>query len=278
MAMSNFLVRTLSSVAIVAVTVAGTLLNPQVCGLLFLILMYIAAREFLSMSMGGRWPVQQKLALLAAAAIYMLVSAVAFYGVSAAWLMLAFPFLAAIPVSVLFVKHRDDLEDIALLYTAFVYITLPLSLVPLFVMCGGEFDGMRLFAVFVLIWAADVGAYCLGTLFGQKPGSLKLAPTISPKKSWWGFWGGLGLAVVAGVALCLSGLMPFPAVHGAGLGFVVAVSAVCGDLFESVWKRRYGVKDSGRCIPGHGGMLDRIDSALFAIPAAFAYLALFDLI
>jgi phosphatidate cytidylyltransferase len=72
--------------------------------------------------------------------------------------------------------------------------------------------------------------------------------------------------------------MPYNLVHCLAIGLIVPVAGVCGDLFESVWKRRFGFKDSGNIIPGHGGMLDRFDSSLFAIPAVFIYLILFGLL
>jgi phosphatidate cytidylyltransferase len=86
------------------------------------------------------------------------------------------------------------------------------------------------------------------------------------------------MAVFGAFILYLVGWMDYPLVHCLILGALVAVTGVCGDLFESVWKRRYGFKDSGNCIPGHGGMLDRFDSSLFAIPSAFVYLALSGLL
>jgi phosphatidate cytidylyltransferase len=116
--------------------------------------------------------------------------------------------------------------------------------------------------VFVAVWATDIGAYAVGrTLKGPK-----LAPAISPNKTWSGFFGGLGFAAIA--ALCLS-----LALNASRPAQVVAIAALLsllgqgGDLFESAMKRRFGVKDSGKLIPGHGGMLDRIDALLWAAPA-----------
>jgi phosphatidate cytidylyltransferase len=116
--------------------------------------------------------------------------------------------------------------------------------------------------VFVSVWATDIGAYAVGrSLKGPK-----LAPAISPNKTWSGFFGGLGFAAIA--ALCLS-----LALNASRPAQVVAIAALLsllgqgGDLFESAMKRRFGVKDSGTLIPGHGGMLDRIDALLWAAPS-----------
>ncbi|MNJ33034.1 phosphatidate cytidylyltransferase [Pseudomonas alkylphenolica] len=118
-------------------------------------------------------------------------------------------------------------------------------------------------AVMVLVWAADIGAYFSGRAFGKR----KLAPQVSPGKSWEGVYGGLALSLVItlvvglerdwGIAELLLGLV--------GAAIVVLVSVV-GDLTESMFKRRSGIKDSSNLLPGHGGVLDRIDSLTAAIP------------
>jgi phosphatidate cytidylyltransferase len=128
-------------------------------------------------------------------------------------------------------------------------------------------DGpLRLLFAFVLVWAADIGAYFTGQGFGRN----KLAPQVSPGKTWEGLFGGLAWSLaVAGVAgHWLFGL------QGAGawaaflvMSTLVVLLSIVGDLGESLIKRQAGVKDSGTLLPGHGGMLDRIDSLLAALPA-----------
>ena len=113
-------------------------------------------------------------------------------------------------------------------------------------------------------------------LFGKN--GKKLFPSISPKKSWAGFWGGLLLSMVAAYVLYLTHLLQYPLVHCLILAAIMNVAGVYGDLFESQWKREAGIKDSGNVIPGHGGLLDRFDSTLFAMPAGVAYLLLMHLI
>lgn len=111
------------------------------------------------------------------------------------------------------------------------------------------------------VWANDTGAFVVGRAIGGP----RLAPSISPAKTWAGFWGGIALAALAlgGVALALGAHMPLVA---AALAAGLAVMSNVGDLFESAVKRRYNVKDSGGIIPGHGGLLDRIDGLLAAAP------------
>ncbi|MBR5042226.1 MAG: phosphatidate cytidylyltransferase [Bacteroidales bacterium] len=276
--MNNFLVRTISGAVFLALMVAGMLFHPVAFGVLFLVALYVSMREFLNVTMGQRWLVQQKLSLLTVCAAFILMMGWRFFGLDSKWFALLFLPVFALGLSVVLARSHESVEDVALAYAAILYIGLPFCLMPVMVSGSGEFNGLVLLNVFILIWCADVGSYSLGTLFGQKPTSRKLAPAISPKKSWWGFWGGIVMAMIGGLVLYLVGMMSYPLVHCVALGALVAVTGVCGDLFESVWKRRFGVKDSGNCIPGHGGMLDRFDSSLFAIPSVFVYLVLSGLL
>jgi phosphatidate cytidylyltransferase len=116
--------------------------------------------------------------------------------------------------------------------------------------------------------AADSGAYFAGRAWGRR----KLIPHISPNKTWAGFWGGL-VACVAAVAL-FAGPMHLPAWHVPLLGAAIGLSSVAGDLCESMLKRSFGVKDSSHLIPGHGGLLDRLDSILFVLLVVYGYMQL----
>lgn len=128
-----------------------------------------------------------------------------------------------------------------------------------------------------LVWSNDVGAYLVGSAIGRHP----MVPKISPKKSWEGFAGGVLFAVAVALvwwSLYFQGLVEpiddtvLTKVIWAGLGLVAALGAVAGDLVESKFKRWLGIKDSGRIIPGHGGMLDRFDALFFAVPIVWFYL------
>ena len=125
--------------------------------------------------------------------------------------------------------------------------------------------------VFLVIWTADTGALAVGRILGGP----KLIPTLSPNKTWAGLAGGLILPafVAAGYVAAFGG----SAVRAFCLGFVLAAAGHGGDLFESWVKRRVGRKDSGELIPGHGGVLDRLDSTLFVAPLAAAFIFTFGL-
>lgn len=124
-------------------------------------------------------------------------------------------------------------------------------------------DGRWVLMVFLLVWAADIGAYAAGRMLGRH----KLAPSISPGKTWEGFAGGLMLALLVGVLAGMWMLDVAARVEWLLLLVGVVVISVIGDLLESLLKRQAGVKDSGRLLPGHGGIFDRLDSLLAAAPA-----------
>lgn len=129
-------------------------------------------------------------------------------------------------------------------------------------------DGAERVATFVLVVVCnDVGGYVAGVLFGKHP----MAPRISPKKSWEGMVGSL-VACAGGGAACMVVLMDDAAWKGILLGLALAVAATVGDLGESVLKRDIGVKDMGTLLPGHGGIMDRLDSLLIAAPIAWLLL------
>ncbi len=149
--------------------------------------------------------------------------------------------------------------DGAVLLLGLAYIGLAWP--SLFLLRGGPAGLANVLFVMVVVWAGDIGAY----IAGRAVGGPKLAPSISPGKTWSGAVGGTLCAVLAGLAVAR---MHLPV---AGLlAFGLSVMAQLGDLLESAVKRRFGAKDSGRIIPGHGGLLDRLDGVLAAAPAGLA--------
>ncbi len=160
-------------------------------------------------------------------------------------------------------KHRRNDALITMFGVLYVGVTLS-TIVSTRALPAGEF--LVLFLA-VVTWASDTGAYYAGTLWGKHP----LLPSISPKKTVEGVLGGLALAVLAAVVAqwwFASQLSPLDALI---LGALLTGTGLIGDLFESMIKRRTGVKDSGGILPGHGGMLDRLDSLLFTAPTFYYY-------
>lgn len=151
-----------------------------------------------------------------------------------------------------------------------VYVTLPLVLTLSLVfpsVSGYSYTHRIVLGILILIWVNDTGAYITGITAGKNP----LFQRISPKKTWEGAAGGSLLTIIA--ALFMKGIMDMLQTSDwIIIAVIVSVFGVIGDLFESMLKRNAGVKDSGNIIPGHGGVLDRIDSMLFVIPVVFVYL------
>ncbi|MBF0439116.1 MAG: phosphatidate cytidylyltransferase [Magnetococcales bacterium] len=159
-------------------------------------------------------------------------------------------------------------ERIGFRFMGVVYCGVPLLLLD--GIRGMEHGGSMICFLLIIIWFTDSGAYFVGRKFGRR----KISPIISPNKTWAGFWGGTGLGLVAGVGSVMVFKTPFSLSEGMLLGLVLSLSGQVGDFVESLFKRESGVKDSGQLIPGHGGLLDRLDSLLFAIPVFAGYLQL----
>lgn len=141
-----------------------------------------------------------------------------------------------------------------------------------FVTIRGADNGIAwLFLTLFIVFASDTGAYYAGTYYGKH----KLCPAVSPGKTWEGFFGGLGLVVFIGFVFRYLFFTDIPVANFISLCIFTGLIAPVGDLFESMLKRVAGVKDSGKILPGHGGILDRIDALIFAAPALYSFKTLF---
>lgn len=181
-------------------------------------------------------------------------------------------------ISGLYTKSDDSVNDWAYTMLSQMYIALPLSTINVIAFRQAA-DGLSYYyyllplSIFIFLWTNDTGAYCTGSLFGKH----KLFPRISPAKSWEGsIGGGILVLIVASVIYYIESqgenLSGLNLIEWLGLGLVVVVFGTWGDLVESLLKRTLGIKDSGNILPGHGGILDRFDSSLMAIPASVVYL------
>lgn len=171
-------------------------------------------------------------------------------------------------VTQLYAVHRNPVNSLSRSLMAQMYIAFPLAIL---IILRNIFGAHITLALLIFIWINDTGAFCVGSLMGRN----KLFERISPKKTWEGFWGGMLFCVIA--AFVMRGAFPqYYEMMSYGdmcrLGILVSLFATFGDLVESMIKRTCGVKDSGKIIPGHGGILDRIDSLLLVVPVALIYL------
>ena len=206
----------------------------------------------------------QASALLYAAAVAVVFGALLGYGEPA--VRLAFAVAAAfwvIIVPLWLARGVKREQRVALVLAGFVV------LVPAALALAG-LPPAAVLGVLVLVWVADTAAYFVGRAWGRR----KLAPAISPSKTWEGAWGGIAGAVAYAIigGIFLTGVGAWPVY--AGVAVVLGVISIVGDLFESAAKRQAGVKDSGTLLPGHGGILDRVDSASAVLPIAALLFAL----
>lgn len=181
--------------------------------------------------------------------------------------------LIAIAVITLFRFTKELYFDNGKLIFTVIYTALPFSFalgLPSF-SSDGNFT-LEIFFLFVLIWSSDSFAYFTGKFLGKH----KMAPKISPKKTWEGFAGGVFFTIMLGYFI----EMYYPDLRGNYMivGLLVSVFGPLGDLVESQLKRTFGVKDSGNIIPGHGGILDRLDSFIICVPVVYLYFILEKLI
>ena len=275
----NFIVRTITGTLFVAIMVAG-FLNPKAMVFLFALITGLSVWEYTGL-VNGIDDVRVNRFISTVAGVYLFQAVAAWRMGLVANFIIVVPYLLTIVylfVSGLFTCSKNPVADWAYTMLGQMYVALPLSMINILAFevdgqWGVNFDPLLPLSIFIFLWTNDSGAYCCGSLLGRH----KLFPRVSPGKSWEGSIGGcvLVLAVAALIGWWANnGDMKHQLGMAAwmGLGLVVVVFGTLGDLVESLFKRTLGIKDSGNLLPGHGGMLDRFDSALMAIPAAVIYL------
>lgn len=177
------------------------------------------------------------------------------------------PFVFFIFIYELYSKSKEPFINIAFMILGLFYIGIPFALVDFIAFEGDDFYYRVIFGLLLLTWVNDTGAYLVGSRIGKTP----LFPSVSPNKTWEGTIGGLLTTLLFGVLLGLT-FTEIALGHWVVLAGIVGVFGGLGDLVESMLKRSVGVKDSGSLLPGHGGVLDRFDAFIFAVPFAAAYI------
>jgi phosphatidate cytidylyltransferase len=160
---------------------------------------------------------------------------------------------------------RSASSDLSLLFMGFLYV--PLLLAHLQMIRGLPYGQQWIFLLMTIVMAGDTGAFYVGTSFGKR----KLYPVVSPNKSVEGAIGGLAGSLIGAIIAKYTFFPQLTLADSMVTALALGILGQLGDLFESFLKRSFGVKDSGTIFPGHGGVLDRLDSILFAAPAAFYY-------
>ena len=288
---NNLLTRTLTGIVFIILLVGCILYGPQTFVMLFAVVSAMTIWEFCTIL--NRYADAHINRFITTIAGVYLFFAVFGFNLNVMDSNIFIPYLLLLlylMVSELYNAHPKDIQNIAFTMMAQLYIALPFALLNVLTFVFAHDNGQGIYpstpiayiwvyvlSIFIFLWTNDTGAYCVGTLCGKH----RLFPRLSPKKSWEGSIGGAVVALAASQIIAsfefgevfVVGNPLMNRLAWGGLSLVVIIFGTWGDLFESMLKRRLGIKDSGNILPGHGGMLDRFDSALFAIPVAVIYIS-----
>lgn len=273
--MTNFITRTVSGAVFVAILISSIWFSPYVFAAVFAIISALAVREFHKITNNGKEiNVNVGAGMLAAVVLFLStfvrVSGIIDFSFTGIYILI----VLLVSIAQLFLKQANPIQNWAFFILGQVFVALPFSMLN-HILYVPDWQPSILLALFVTIWMNDSWAYVFGVSFGKH----KMFERVSPKKSWEGFIGGVVMSLLTGV-LCwyvipmLIGI-EWPLWKWLLFAETVVVFGTLGDLMESLLKRTVGIKDSGKLIPGHGGLLDRFDSMLLAAPAIYVFLLWF---
>ena len=282
--MKNLIIRAISGALFVVLLVGCIVSHPYSFALLFALISALTTWEFCTIvNKNADLQVNRFIATISSAYLFL---AMLSYNINLMDATVFIPYLISIMyllISELYFDRKNNIYNWAFALMSQMYVALPFAL-----LCPLSFVEMPEscfmpqvvyyywypLALFIFLWSSDTGAYCFGSLLGKH----RLFPRVSPKKSWEGSIGGALVAIAASqiiatfIPFCAGLQGTYSRLVWGGFALVVVIFGTWGDLVESLLKRRLGIKDSGNMIPGHGGMLDRFDSSLMAIPAVVIYI------
>jgi phosphatidate cytidylyltransferase len=279
--LGNFYTRTLTAVWIVIFILGGFWLHPVSFFITGLVLLAGAQYEYYLLIKNTGIRPQIVTGILTGCSLYIVSTLVAAGLVDKKYFLFIIPLTLIIMITELYRKQERPFDSLAHTFFALLYIAVPFSLFPFSAFSRTGFSSLLahpdivfspgiVVGFLLLLWANDTGAYITGVTLGRH----RLMERISPKKSWEGFFGGMIIAVM--VAWLLSGWLGV--VDTAGwiiISLIISIAGTFGDLIESMLKRSIDVKDSGSILPGHGGFLDRFDSAIISFPLVYLFISLF---
>ncbi len=290
--MKNIFVRSISGVFLIITVLGAVYWNSVSNFLLFGLILTIGQWEFYKLvGTGGRKP-NRSIGIGLGVFIYTLSYLIAANVLSARFFYLLMPFFLVLLITELYSKKDQPITHIGLTLLGVLYIAVPLSTVHFMVLNSGlaseqtdliselsaispfgtdvaeiTYANFILIGFFVIQWVSDTGAYLFGMSFGKH----RLFERISPKKSWEGAIGGFLASI--GVSFLMHYIYPqLSLTSWIIISLIITLFGIYGDLFESLIKRSVNIKDSGNILPGHGGILDRFDSSLMALPMVCFYL------
>ena len=274
--MKEVLTRSLSGLLFIGVIIGSIIWSPYSVAIVFLAVSIFALYEFYKLMNTAGFTPHKITGLLCGITIYGLLALHSFNWLPLHTLSIIFPLLVVIVIVELFRKQKYPISNIAFTVLSMIYIVMPLASLNYFAYYNPFNDEVHLYkneyslllGFFIIVWCNDTGAYVFGRLLGKH----KLFNRISPNKTWEGFFGGCLLAISG--AILFSMATDSSTVHWSIISVLIVIFGTLGDLTESQIKRSIGVKDSGKFMPGHGGILDRFDGVLYAAPFVLTYFLL----
>ncbi len=275
-ALKNLIIRALTGIIFVVVLVSAICIHPVLFLILFTLITGLTVWEFCGLIQHYENATLQR-AINAIGGMYLFISTFVYAnGLVDGKIFLPYLlFVILTMIAELYYKASNPINNWAFSLFSQIYCAGTFSMLNFIGAVPGtpgimSYSPLFIMALFVFVWLDDTGAYLVGSMIGKR----KLFERISPKKSWEGFFGGL-IFVLASSQVFAWYVPEISRINWLGLSTTVVLFGTWGDLIESLFKRTLKVKDSGNVLPGHGGMLDRFDSVMLAVPASYIYIELF---
>lgn len=266
--MSSFTQRAITAVGFLAVMITGIYVSPYTLFGLFGLVSFLGIWEYETLvalySFNQHATLQRDKWVLSVMAtlVYALIGLVSMHLLPLWALLFVLPIVFLLFIKELFdAKSPNPFVRVSLNITGILYLTVPLAMINAIANETGTFEPNRIMGMLLLIWANDTGAYILGSKIGKTP----FFKRISPKKTWEGTISGMITTLILAAILGFV-FKELSVVQWYGIAVCVIIFSTLGDLVESMLKRNLGIKDSGTILPGHGGILDRFDALLLAVP------------
>ena len=273
---NNLIKRSVTALFFVVIILTSIFVNQYTFAGIFMIITTISLIEFYQLTEKGGFKPQKRYGIIMGTVMFILSFLIANSFVPVFYFLLCIPLIIIMLIAELYRIKEHHFRCMAFTIFGVVYVAVPFSLMNFLLinpLTGNSYSYVFILSFFLIIWLNDTGAYIFGSNFGKN----KLFPRISPKKTWEGTFGGVVTALLVGVAISFY-FDELSLIQWIIFALITSVFGTYGDLVESMLKRRSGVKDSGHILPGHGGMLDRFDSALFAAPMVFIFLKIVEIL
>jgi len=261
--------RAITGLIFVFVMLASLLSGAYVFVIFYIFLSIMCLVEFFTLVQTTGLRPHKTIGYVATVIIFASVASRYFINFDSKWLLINIPLLASIFIRELYKKSDLPFSNIAYTFLGMVYAVVPFIFYVSSAFIAGSYNFRLALGFFLMLWANDTGAY----LFGVKFGKHRLFERHSPKKSWEGFFGGIFTSILVAYLISIY-YTDYAFYHWMAMGLIISCFGTLGDLVESMFKRSIDIKDSGKILPGHGGVLDRFDGLLLAAPVIFVYLYL----